>query len=87
MGLYDAQTAIKMTTEERQAWEAAAAECKMTMQTWMRMVLDHAAGATPLFDQAQEARHAHLAKQAEVMREARASKRGVADEEDAAAAP
>lgn len=55
MALYDRQTSVKATEDELAAWRAAAGKNGLPLQTWMRMILDHAAGIGELDEQLQVA--------------------------------
>lgn len=71
MALYESQTSIKMSHAELKAWRAAAERNGMGLQTWMRLVLDHAAGVGELFGQLQEGRQAQVLERAADMRRKR----------------
>jgi len=73
MSRYDAQTSIKASQAELDAWRAAAAEDGMPMYTWMRIVLDHAAGVGELHEQLERASAVRRSEHTAMMRERRAA--------------
>lgn len=73
MGLYDRQTSIKCNDEELDAYKAAADANGMPLNTWIRLVLDHAAGVGALHSQLEKAARARESAHAQRMREQRAA--------------
>lgn len=71
MALYDQQTSIKASSDEMAAWRAAADANHMPLITWIRMVLDHAAGVSPVFEQLEAAAIAQETEHAAELRRAR----------------
>lgn len=74
MGLYNESTSIKANDEELGAWRDAAARQGMPLITWIRLVLDHAAGVGELHAQLERAAAAYPDEHAAMMRAARAAK-------------
>jgi len=74
MGLYNESTSIKANEEELAAWRDSAARQGMPLITWIRLVLDHAAGVGDLHSQLERAAAAYPDEHAAMMRAARAAK-------------
>lgn len=70
--LYTKHTSVKATEEEFEVWADAAERANMPMRTWIRCVLDAAAGHSDLFEQLQRAAITAQLEHAATMR----SKRG-----------
>lgn len=74
MALYDRQTSVKVTEEELEKWRQAAGVDGLPLQTWMRVILDHAAGIGELADQLQRAAEKQRLDHAAKMRANRGKK-------------
>jgi len=57
---YSAETSVKATPDELKEWRSAARLANMPLRTWMRCVLDAAAGCSYLYDQINRGRTAAM---------------------------
>lgn len=71
MAYYDQQTSIKCNATELEAWRDAADVNGMPLNTWIRLICDHASGVGNLFAQLEQAGQAREEEHAANMRRER----------------